>query len=144
MCCKHVSKLYWVSCFSSPKAAEFLSLPSVFPPPALLKQETEARDPQSLEQPSPAGPCPPTASALACSLLALAWAPGASAVLLLLHLPTRPCRSVPQTLAPPHWGSEEAAGVDANQRSQPRTVIAPRLTHSPKLNTHYTKLIDIN
>lgn len=67
--------------------------------------------------------------------------------MVLLHLPTRPCRPpAPQTLVSPRptGGSGEAAGVDANQRSQPRTAVAPRLTHSPKLNTHYTKLIDIN
>lgn len=76
----------------------------------------------------------------------LALAPGASAGFLPLHLPTGPPpSSSPNPGAPPQpGGSGEAAGVDANQRSQPRTAVAPRLTHSPKLNTHYTKLIDIN
>lgn len=66
------------------------------------------------------------------------WAPSHSTCPLsptTLQLPKPGC---------PPTGEGEAAGVDANQRSQPRTAVAPRLTHSPKLNTHYTKLIDIN
>ena len=60
MCCKHVSKLYWVSCFSSPKAAEFLSLPlCFFHLPALLKQETEAQRPsEPRAAPHLQGPAP--------------------------------------------------------------------------------------
>lgn len=96
-------------------------------------------------QPSPAESRPPAVSTLHC------WAPqtlaqvsGASVGSLPLHLPTEPHHPpAPQTRCPP-TGEGEAAGVDANQRSQPRTAVAPRLTHSPKLNTHYTKLIDIN
>lgn len=49
MCCKYVSKLYWVSCFSSPKAAKYLGLPlCLFHLPALLKKETEAQRPSGL------------------------------------------------------------------------------------------------
>ena len=46
MCCKYISKLYLVSCFSSPKTAEYLSLPlCLFHLPTLLKQEIEAQRP---------------------------------------------------------------------------------------------------
>ena len=141
------------NCIGSPAfLLQRLQSTSVFPSvystsPLYWKRRRRLRDPQGFERPLTCRAGSPNCKRPGplCSL-ALAWAPGASAVLLLLHLPTRPCRPpVPQTLAPPlTGGSEEAAGVDANQRSQPRTAVAPRLTHSPKLNTHYTKLIDIN
>lgn len=149
MCCKYMLRLYLVSCFSSPKTAEPFSLPlCLIHLPTLLKQETEAQTPQGSPTTSNPQKLGPQLRAPWMAMLpGVAQAPGLSvspshSTCLLspaaLQLPKPFCSP------PPTGGSGEAAGVDANQRSQPRTAVAPRLTHSPKLNTHYTKLIDIN
>lgn len=147
MCCKYILELYSVSCFASPKTAEHLGPPlCLFHLPTVLKRETEAQRPSGpqaaphlrhpvpqLQAPSPPAPQP--------------WLGHQEHLRSSSHstCPLGPAApQLPKPSCPPTGGSGEAAGVDANQRSQPRTAVAPRLTHSPKLNTHYTKLIDIN
>ena len=82
----------------------FLSVYSTSP--LYWNRRLRLRDPQGLKPPltcrilSPSCKRPgPLSSPV------LAWVPGASVVLLPLHLPTRPCRPpAPQTLvSPPHW-----------------------------------------